>query len=78
MIKVSRMNGLEFVVNAELIESVEATPDTVITMTTGRKFVLTDSVQEVIDKIIAYRKMVGTKVIYMTSPQDNDAGEGNE
>ncbi len=69
MISVMRMNGMELYVNAELIEYIEATPDTVLTLTTGRKFVLKDSVQEVVDKIIEYRKTIGTKFIYHVTPE---------
>ena len=69
LIRVIRMNGLELVINAELVEFIESTPDTVLTLSTGKKFVLKDSVQDVIDKIIAYRKVIGTKIIYQTVPE---------
>ncbi|MHB9093041.1 MAG: flagellar FlbD family protein [Eubacteriales bacterium] len=75
MIRVTRMNGLEFVVNAELIEFVESTPDTVLTLTTGKKFVLKDSLQDVVDKIIAYRKDIGTKIIYQSAPANEQSLE---
>lgn len=68
MIKVTRMNGVEFVLNAELIEFIDSTPDTVITLTTGKKFVLKDSLDEVVDKVIVYRKAIGTKFIYQSRP----------
>lgn len=55
MIKVKRLNGKEFVVNSDLILYVEETPDTIITLTTGQKVVVTDSVDEIIDKVIAYK-----------------------
>ena len=58
MISLHKLNGLEVVVNAELIESVEATPDTVINLATGNRFVVKDSVNEVIEKVIEYRKKV--------------------
>jgi len=58
MISLHKLNGQEVVVNAELIESVEATPDTVVNLATGNRFVVRDSVQEVIDKVIEYRKKV--------------------
>ncbi|NLK98696.1 MAG: flagellar FlbD family protein, partial [Epulopiscium sp.] len=48
MIKVTRLNDTQIVINAELIEFVEETPDTVITMTTGRKIVVKETVDEVI------------------------------
>ncbi|WP_418790236.1 flagellar FlbD family protein [Phosphitispora sp. TUW77] len=63
MIKVIRMNGSELVINAELIEFIEATPDTVLTLTTGKKFVLKDSVQDLIDKVMEYRRSIGIKII---------------
>lgn len=69
MIRVTRMNGVEFVINAELVEFVESTPDTVITLTTGKKFVLKDSLDDVVDKVIAYRKAVGSKIIYQNRPE---------
>jgi len=55
MIKVKRLNDKEFVVNSDLILFIEATPDTVITLTNGQKIVVTDSVNEVIDKVINYK-----------------------
>jgi len=78
MVKVTRMNGIEFVINAELIEFIEATPDTVITLTTGKKFVLKDSVQEVVDRIIEYRKAIGTKIIYQNSQASDEDGATKE
>jgi len=58
MIKLRKLNGTEIVVNAELIESVEAAPDTVLHLATGNRFLVKDSVQEVVDKIIEYKKKV--------------------
>ena len=58
MIKVKRLNGKEFVINSELIEFVEETPDTVISLTTGKKVVVQESVDEVIKKIIAVKGRV--------------------
>ena len=55
MIKVKRLNGKEFVVNSDLILYVEETPDTVITLTTGQKVVVIESVDEIIDKIIEFK-----------------------
>lgn len=55
MIKVERLNGKEFVVNSDLILFVEKTPDTVITLTTGQKIVVKESVDEIIDKVIEFK-----------------------
>ncbi len=58
MITITRLNGQEISVNPHLIETIEATPDTVITLTTGKKFVVIDSVADLTEKIIRYRKVI--------------------
>lgn len=58
MIKVKRLNDKEFVVNSELILYIEETPDTVITLTTGQKIVVTDSVDDIINKVIQYKAKI--------------------
>jgi len=61
MIRVRKINGEEVVINAELIESVEARPDTTISLTSGNKIIVKDTVSEVIEKVIEYRRLVGQK-----------------
>jgi len=57
MIMVHRLNGKEFVLNAEHIKFVEATPDTLITMNMNdEKFMVKESVKEVIQKVIDYKR----------------------
>lgn len=58
MIKASRLNGEEMVINAELIECIEATPDTVISLTTGKKIMVTESTDEIIEKVIDYKRKI--------------------
>ncbi len=58
MISVTRLNGDEFKVNAELIETLESTPDTLITLTTGRKMMVLESTDEVIDRVLQYRSQI--------------------
>lgn len=55
MIYLTKLNGNQFIVNADLIESVEATPDTMITLTNGKKIVVTESIAEVIQKSLEYK-----------------------
>lgn len=55
MIKLTRLNGSKYVLNCELIETAEATPDTVISTVDGKKYVCTESVDEVISRIIEYK-----------------------
>jgi len=55
MIKLEKLNGSMVVVNAELIESVEAAPDTVINLATGNRFLVRNSVDEVIAKVVEFK-----------------------
>ncbi len=56
MIKVTRLNDQEFVINAELIESIEATPDTMIALTNGKKIMVKNSLDEIIERVEAYKR----------------------
>lgn len=58
MIKVTRLNGSSYVLNCELIETVEATPDTVVTTINGKKLVVAEAVDEIIDKVIKYKAKI--------------------
>lgn len=58
MILVTRLNGKKFYINAELIQLVEATPDTVITLTNGTKYIVKDSAEEIVRRIIEYNQVV--------------------
>lgn len=56
MITLTRLNDIEFYLNPDLIELIEETPDTVISLANGRKFVVLEKADEIVDKIIEYRK----------------------
>ena len=58
MIKLRRMNNSEFVLNIDLIETIEETPDTIITLTTGRKIVVVERAEQIIEKIIEYKRKI--------------------
>jgi len=58
MIKVTTLRDAEMIVNADLIEFVESTPDTIITLTTGRKLMVRQTVDEVVESVVAYRQRV--------------------
>lgn len=58
MIKVTRLNGEQLVINAELIELIEAKPDTIITLSTGEKYIARDKVDEIIEKVIRYKQTI--------------------
>lgn len=56
MITLHRLNGKEFVLNAEQIKFVEATPDTVITLAGDEKFMVKESVEQVVRQTIEYKR----------------------
>ena len=56
MIEVTKLNGKKLIVNAELIETIEETPDTVISFLTGKKIIVKESRQEVKNLVILYKK----------------------
>lgn len=56
MIKLTRLNHKLLIVNSDLIEHVEVTPDTVITLTSGHKFVILESAEEVVERVVAFRR----------------------
>jgi len=58
VIYVTRLDGSQLVVNADLIETVEHTADTVITLLDGKKLVVQTHVDEVVDRVIGYRQMI--------------------
>jgi len=58
MIKLTRFDQRKLVVNADLIEFVEATPDTIISLTTGKKILVQEGVDEIIDKVVEYRSRI--------------------
>ncbi len=58
MIKLTKLNGEEFVVNAELIRYVESRPDTYVTLTTDDRFIVKESLEEVVSRSISYSRLV--------------------
>lgn len=58
MIRVTRLNNQELFVNIDLIEFIEETPDTVISLTTGKKIIVKEDAKTVIDRIIQFKKNI--------------------
>ena len=73
MIKLTRLDGEPFVLNAELIRYVERRPDTFITLTSGDRLVVRESMDEVIDRSVRYQrhKHLPTSLSW-TSPASSD------
>jgi flagellar protein FlbD len=63
MISLSRLNGSTYYLNADLIMTVEGTPDTVISLTNNTIFIVKDRPEEVVEKIIEYQQKKHSTVI---------------
>ena len=59
MVKVTRLNGNEYYINPHQIESMEIHPDTTLLMLSGKHVVVLEKVEEVIDRIVEYRRRIG-------------------
>jgi flagellar protein FlbD len=86
MIRLTRINRVPLVLNSDLIEHVEVTPDTVISMVSGQKFIVLESADEVIGKVKDFRRSIASRQeppvvnepAVMNEPDDDDdsfAGE---
>lgn len=60
MIRLTLYNDADIVVNSDLIESIERTPDTLISLTTGKKVMVKESVEDVISKVIVFRRQIAS------------------
>ena len=58
MIPVSRLDGSAFFLNSDLIETIESTPDTVVTLTSQKKLIVRESPQDLIEALVAFRRRV--------------------
>ena len=58
MVRLTRLNGVAVVLNSDLIEHIEVTPDTVITLTNGQILRVLEPVDEVIARIVEFRRLI--------------------
>jgi len=58
MIHLKRINHAPLVLNSDLIEHIEITPDTVISLTTGQKFMVLESAEDVVRKVVEFRREI--------------------
>ncbi len=73
MIRVTRINDAELVINADLIEFVEAIPETMITLTTGKKIMVREAVDEIVRRVAEFKRMASTRTY---SPGDAGLADG--
>ena len=58
MVEVTRLNGTKVMINADMIESVESTPDTVVSLATGYKIIVKESRQDIRNLVILYKREI--------------------
>jgi flagellar protein FlbD len=58
MVWLTRFDGTRFVLNADLIQLMEATPDTIITLTNGHHFVVREAVEEIVQQVMTFRHRI--------------------
>jgi flagellar protein FlbD len=58
MIHLTRLNHTAVVLNCDLIEHVDTTPDTVISLTTGQKLIVLESAEEIIERVVRFRRLI--------------------
>ena len=80
MIQLTRLNHIPLVLNSDLIEHIEITPDTVITLTTGQKIMVRESADEVVERVVAFRRSISQGLLHGLSveQQENDTPSGSE
>jgi flagellar protein FlbD len=71
MIVLHRLNKEEFILNADYIETLEATPDTVITLTNGKKLMVKDGVDNVVQQVIRYKQLCH-QTIHVVNKENKD------
>ena len=72
MIRLTLFNDADVIVNSDLIECVECTPDTLISLTTGKKLMVKESVEDVIGKVVTFRRLI-TKGARLFGPKARNA-----
>ena len=56
MIRITRLNHTPMILNSDLIEHIEMTPDTVIALTSGQKFMVLETTEEIIERVVSFRQ----------------------
>lgn len=71
MIELTKLNDAPFVLNSDLIETIEENPDTTIKLTTKNLVIVKESMVEVVNKVIEYRRMINGTITLKPYKQDN-------
>jgi flagellar protein FlbD len=79
MIRVTRLNHIPLILNSDLIEHIDMTPDTIVTLTFGQKYTFLESADEVVEKIITFRqKLNHPDLSRLTAPVSPELSSENE
>ncbi|MCV2392781.1 flagellar FlbD family protein [Actinotalea sp. M2MS4P-6] len=70
MIVVTRLNGPRFAVNPDLLQRIESTPDTILTLIDGTKYIVAESLDEVTELVVEYRARVVATTMALTHEDD--------
>lgn len=71
MIHLTRLNQSPLVLNSDLIEHIETTPDTVVTLTSGQRFIVLESATEIIERVKAFRRSILARVETASPREEN-------
>lgn len=74
MIRLTKLNGAPVSINALFIETVEMVPDTVVTLTNGKKFVVRETMDEVAERVTAFYRQIGLTAV--TVRQSTEVADG--
>lgn len=77
MIVVTRLNGPQFAVNPDLLQRVESTPDTILTLIDGTKYIVEESMEEITQLVVEYRARVIATMVDLTGHQPPEISEAS-
>lgn len=72
MIHLTMLHGEPIVVNAALIEYMESTPDTMVALATGRRFMVRETIEQVVDLVVEYSTRIGHPVVHYRTKETNE------
>ena len=74
MIEVTRLNDSKLVINADLIEFIEAIPDTIISLTTGKKIMVKETTGDIINRVAEFKSKIGIRMNVSDTDEKNLKG----
>jgi len=75
MIRLTRLNHVPMILNADLIEHIDMTPDTIVTLTSGQKYMVLESAEEVVEKVICFRQKLLSPDLARLTEEREDGSE---